>query len=77
MALYLLSLVHSTVSSSVNALAAVTIEDLIKPYTHMSEKHLSWTSKGLSECIISIGVFAFTTELRELYSCLMIYLSSY
>ncbi|KAM9407272.1 sodium-coupled monocarboxylate transporter 1 isoform 2-T2 [Salvelinus alpinus] len=38
----------STVSSSVNALAAVTIEDLIKPYTHMSEKHLSWTSKGLS-----------------------------
>uniref|UniRef100_A0A673W6F7 Solute carrier family 5 member 8 n=1 Tax=Salmo trutta TaxID=8032 RepID=A0A673W6F7_SALTR len=47
----------STVSSSVNALAAVTIEDLIKPYTHMSEKNLSWTSKGLSECIISIGVF--------------------
>uniref|UniRef100_A0AAZ3RQT5 Solute carrier family 5 member 8 n=1 Tax=Oncorhynchus tshawytscha TaxID=74940 RepID=A0AAZ3RQT5_ONCTS len=38
----------STVSSSVNALAAVTIEDLIKPYIHMSEKHLSWTSKGLS-----------------------------
>uniref|UniRef100_A0A8C7SYY8 Solute carrier family 5 member 8 n=1 Tax=Oncorhynchus mykiss TaxID=8022 RepID=A0A8C7SYY8_ONCMY len=30
----------STVSSSVNALAAVTIEDLIKPYTHMTEKHL-------------------------------------
>uniref|UniRef100_A0A4W5L4Y4 Solute carrier family 5 member 8 n=1 Tax=Hucho hucho TaxID=62062 RepID=A0A4W5L4Y4_9TELE len=44
----------STVSSSVNALAAVTIEDLINPYIHMSEKHLSWTSKGLSECIISI-----------------------
>ncbi|XP_036976770.1 sodium-coupled monocarboxylate transporter 1 isoform X2 [Acanthopagrus latus] len=38
----------STVSSSINALAAVTVEDLIKPYTSMSEKHLSWTSKGLS-----------------------------
>ncbi|KAK5849174.1 hypothetical protein PBY51_008836 [Eleginops maclovinus] len=38
----------STVSSSINALAAVTVEDLIKPYTDMSEKHLSWISKGLS-----------------------------
>ncbi|XP_076577911.1 sodium-coupled monocarboxylate transporter 1 [Chaetodon auriga] len=38
----------STVSSSINALAAVTVEDLIKPYANMSEKHLSWTSKGLS-----------------------------
>ncbi|XP_071358087.1 sodium-coupled monocarboxylate transporter 1 [Trachinotus anak] len=38
----------STVSSSINALAAVTVEDLIKPYINMSEKHLSWISKGLS-----------------------------
>nr|XP_046235616.1 sodium-coupled monocarboxylate transporter 1-like [Scatophagus argus] len=38
----------STVSSSINALAAVTVEDLIKPHTNMSEKHLSWTSKGLT-----------------------------
>ncbi|KAJ3612056.1 hypothetical protein NHX12_020333 [Muraenolepis orangiensis] len=38
----------STVSSSINALAAVTVEDLIKPHLHLSEKHLSWTSKGLS-----------------------------
>uniref|UniRef100_UPI003AAE8977 sodium-coupled monocarboxylate transporter 1 n=1 Tax=Centroberyx gerrardi TaxID=166262 RepID=UPI003AAE8977 len=38
----------STVSSSINALAAVTVEDLIKPHTQMSEKHLSWISKGLS-----------------------------
>ncbi|XP_073337299.1 sodium-coupled monocarboxylate transporter 1-like [Pagrus major] len=38
----------STVSSAINALAAVTIEDLIKPYTNMSEKHLFWMSKGLS-----------------------------
>ncbi|KAM4614700.1 sodium-coupled monocarboxylate transporter 1 [Polymixia lowei] len=38
----------STVSSSINALAAVTVEDLIKPHTQISEKHLSWTSKGLT-----------------------------
>uniref|UniRef100_A0AAQ4NTB8 Solute carrier family 5 member 8 n=2 Tax=Gasterosteus aculeatus aculeatus TaxID=481459 RepID=A0AAQ4NTB8_GASAC len=38
----------STVSSSISALAAVTVEDLIKPYTKMSERHLAWTSKGLS-----------------------------
>ncbi|XP_019947730.2 sodium-coupled monocarboxylate transporter 1-like [Paralichthys olivaceus] len=38
----------STVSSSINALAAVTVEDLIKPYTNMSEKHLARSSKGLS-----------------------------
>uniref|UniRef100_UPI0037E7CD70 sodium-coupled monocarboxylate transporter 1-like n=1 Tax=Semicossyphus pulcher TaxID=241346 RepID=UPI0037E7CD70 len=38
----------STVSSSINALAAVTVEDLIKPYTNMSEKYVFWTSKGLS-----------------------------
>uniref|UniRef100_A0A668A1F4 Solute carrier family 5 member 8 n=1 Tax=Myripristis murdjan TaxID=586833 RepID=A0A668A1F4_9TELE len=38
----------STVSSSINALAAVTVEDLIKPHIHMSEKRLSWISKGLS-----------------------------
>ncbi|XP_036976772.1 sodium-coupled monocarboxylate transporter 1-like isoform X2 [Acanthopagrus latus] len=38
----------STVSSSINALAVVTLEDMIKPYTNMSEKHLFWMSKGLS-----------------------------
>lgn len=39
----------STVSSSINALAAVTVEDLFRPYTSMSEKQLSWLSKGMSE----------------------------
>lgn len=39
----------STVSSSINALAAVTVEDLLRPYTNMSEKQLSWMSKGMSE----------------------------
>ncbi|TDG96819.1 hypothetical protein EPR50_G00232850 [Perca flavescens] len=38
----------STVSSSINALSAVTVEDLIKPYTNISERHLSWIAKGLS-----------------------------
>ncbi|RVE56323.1 hypothetical protein OJAV_G00219990 [Oryzias javanicus] len=38
----------STVSSSINALAAVTIEDLIKPHMNFSEKQLSWLSKGMS-----------------------------
>ncbi|XP_060633218.2 sodium-coupled monocarboxylate transporter 1-like [Anolis sagrei] len=39
----------STVSSSINALAAVTVEDLIKPYFKtLTEKKLSWISKGMS-----------------------------
>ncbi|NXB58986.1 SC5A8 protein, partial [Struthidea cinerea] len=39
----------STVSSSINALAAVTVEDLIKPYfKSLSEKKLSWISMGTS-----------------------------
>ncbi|TNM91409.1 hypothetical protein fugu_019789 [Takifugu bimaculatus] len=38
----------STVSSSINALAAVTVEDLLRPYTSMSEKQLSWMSKGMT-----------------------------
>ncbi|XP_041071612.1 sodium-coupled monocarboxylate transporter 1-like [Carcharodon carcharias] len=39
----------STVSSNINALAAVTVEDLIKPhFTTISEKELSWTSRALS-----------------------------
>ncbi|XP_077449709.1 sodium-coupled monocarboxylate transporter 1 isoform X2 [Stigmatopora argus] len=38
----------STVSSSINALAAVTVEDLIKPHMRVSEKQLSRVSKFLS-----------------------------
>ncbi|XP_048213368.1 sodium-coupled monocarboxylate transporter 1 [Perognathus longimembris pacificus] len=39
----------STVSSSINALAAVTVEDLIKPrFTSLSERSLSWVSQGMS-----------------------------
>lgn len=61
-------------SSSINALAAVTIEDLIKPYTSMSEKHLSWTSKGLSEWIVlmcSIALNTSAVRIRNLNSSLM------
>lgn len=49
----LLSFDPSTVSSSINALAAVTVEDIIRPHTNVSEKHLTWVSKGLSKCILS------------------------
>ncbi|XP_062990743.1 sodium-coupled monocarboxylate transporter 1-like [Elgaria multicarinata webbii] len=38
----------STVSSSINALAAVTVEDLIKPYFTVSESKLSWISMGMN-----------------------------
>ncbi|NXJ92598.1 SC5A8 protein, partial [Corythaixoides concolor] len=39
----------STVSSSINALAAVTVEDLIRPYFRsLSERKLSWISMGMS-----------------------------
>ncbi|NXU00373.1 SC5A8 protein, partial [Buphagus erythrorhynchus] len=39
----------STVSSSINALAAVTVEDLIKPYfKSLPERKLSWISMGMS-----------------------------
>ncbi|XP_054844994.1 sodium-coupled monocarboxylate transporter 1 [Eublepharis macularius] len=39
----------STVSSSINALAAVTVEDLIKPYFRsLTERKLSWISMGMS-----------------------------
>ncbi|KAM6214506.1 sodium-coupled monocarboxylate transporter 1 [Rhynchocyon petersi] len=39
----------STVSSSINALAAVTVEDLVKPrFRSLSEKSLSWISQGTS-----------------------------
>ncbi|NWI16565.1 SC5A8 protein, partial [Crypturellus soui] len=39
----------STVSSSINALAAVTVEDFIRPhFSSLSEKKLSWLSMGMS-----------------------------
>ncbi|KAM3924796.1 sodium-coupled monocarboxylate transporter 1-like [Leptodactylus fuscus] len=39
----------STVSSSINALAAVTVEDFVKPYfKSLSETKLFWISNGLS-----------------------------
>ncbi|XP_036386670.1 sodium-coupled monocarboxylate transporter 1 [Megalops cyprinoides] len=39
----------STVSSSINALVAVTVEDFIKPkWSNLSEKQVSWINMGLS-----------------------------
>lgn len=41
---------YSTVSSSINALAAVTVEDLVKPhFRSLSERSLSWISQGMSK----------------------------
>ncbi|XP_041051594.1 sodium-coupled monocarboxylate transporter 1 [Carcharodon carcharias] len=53
----------STVSSSINALAAVTVEDLIKPHTSLSDQKLSWIAKGLSLMfgIICIGMAALSS----------------
>uniref|UniRef100_A0AAQ5YG58 Solute carrier family 5 member 8 n=1 Tax=Amphiprion ocellaris TaxID=80972 RepID=A0AAQ5YG58_AMPOC len=42
----------STVSCTINSLTAVTLVDLIKPYTTLSTKHLSILSKGLSKWLI-------------------------
>ncbi|XP_004589673.2 sodium-coupled monocarboxylate transporter 1 [Ochotona princeps] len=53
----------STVSSSINALAAVTVEDLIKPhFRSLSERSLSWISQGMSVlfglCCIAMAALA-------------------
>uniref|UniRef100_A0A4W3HX80 Sodium-coupled monocarboxylate transporter 1-like n=1 Tax=Callorhinchus milii TaxID=7868 RepID=A0A4W3HX80_CALMI len=52
----------STVSSSINALAAVTVEDFIKPNINLSEEKLSWISKGLSK---SEFIFSIISSLNE------------
>ncbi|KAG7268287.1 hypothetical protein CRUP_036735 [Coryphaenoides rupestris] len=40
----------STVSSSINALVAVTVEDFVRPaWKNLTEKQLSWINMGLSE----------------------------
>lgn len=40
----------STVSSSINALVAVTVEDFIRPvYKNLTDKQVTWMNMGLSE----------------------------
>ena len=40
----------STVSSSINALVAVTVEDFVRPvWKNLTEKQVSWINMGLSE----------------------------
>ncbi|KAK6482711.1 sodium-coupled monocarboxylate transporter 1-like [Huso huso] len=58
----------STVSSSINALAAVTVEDLIKPYFNLSERQLYWTSKGMSLLygVLCIGMAALASLMGSL-----------
>ncbi|XP_007668201.1 sodium-coupled monocarboxylate transporter 1 [Ornithorhynchus anatinus] len=59
----------STVSSSINALAAVTVEDLIKPhFPSFSERTLSWFSKGTSILygVLCIGMAALASLMGAL-----------
>ncbi|XP_045409089.1 sodium-coupled monocarboxylate transporter 1 [Lemur catta] len=59
----------STVSSSINALAAVTVEDLIKPhFRSLSERSLSWISQGMSVLygVLCIGMAALASTMGTL-----------
>lgn len=58
----------STVSSIINALAAVTLEDLIKPYTVLSEKRLSILAKGLTFIygVVCIAMAGLATVLGQM-----------
>ncbi|XP_030575873.1 sodium-coupled monocarboxylate transporter 1-like [Archocentrus centrarchus] len=40
----------STVSSTLNAIVAVTLEDLIKPYIRLTDRQFLYVSRGLSIC---------------------------
>lgn len=45
------SLLYSTASTSINAMAAVTMDDLLKPHlANMSQKRLILISRGLCKC---------------------------
>ena len=45
------SLLYSTASTSINAMAAVTMDDLLKPtLANMSQKRLILISRGLCKC---------------------------
>ncbi|XP_071075132.1 sodium-coupled monocarboxylate transporter 1 isoform X2 [Dasypus novemcinctus] len=59
----------STVSSSINALAAVTVEDLVKPrFRSLSERTLSWISQGTSVLfgVLCIGMAALASLMGAL-----------
>ncbi|EHB06648.1 Sodium-coupled monocarboxylate transporter 1 [Heterocephalus glaber] len=59
----------STVSSSINALAAVTVEDLIRPYFRsLSERSLFWISQGMSVLygVLCIGMAALASLMGAL-----------
>nr|XP_060515615.1 sodium-coupled monocarboxylate transporter 1 [Panthera onca] len=68
----------STVSSSINALAAVTVEDLVKPhFRSLSERSLSWISQGLSVMFgaLCIGMAALASLMGALLQSAGVYLS--
>lgn len=58
----------SSVSTSINALATVTLEDFIKPYFTVSEEKLSYIAMGISKFIFGILLWKF------MYKCYRILL---
>nr|XP_056702507.1 sodium-coupled monocarboxylate transporter 1-like [Euleptes europaea] len=61
----------STVSSSINALAAVTVEDIVKPhFTTLTDSQLSWISMGMNilfggVCLVMAGLASFMGGLLQ------------
>uniref|UniRef100_A0A3B5APP4 Sodium-coupled monocarboxylate transporter 1-like n=1 Tax=Stegastes partitus TaxID=144197 RepID=A0A3B5APP4_9TELE len=64
----------STVSCTINSLAAVTLEDLIKPFTSLSAKQLSILSKGLSKWFILVYHIYAACYMNDLYSLFILWL---
>lgn len=60
----------STVSSSINALVAVTVEDFIIPhFKGLSEKQLKWLNMGLSKfCDIHSALREQRVSIREAFA---------
>uniref|UniRef100_A0A8D2Q1C3 Solute carrier family 5 member 8 n=1 Tax=Varanus komodoensis TaxID=61221 RepID=A0A8D2Q1C3_VARKO len=56
----------STVSSSINALAAVTVEDFIKPNFEVTESRLSWISMGMSKFVLCLFMAAVASVMGAL-----------
>ena len=46
--------VHSTVSSGINAIACVVVEDILKPNFVWTEKVYTWISKGIITTSVSL-----------------------
>nr|XP_039271468.1 sodium-coupled monocarboxylate transporter 1-like [Styela clava] len=60
----------STVSSGLNAMVTVTIEDFVKPHTRWSERRYTWFSKGLGVAYgcITLGISFLASVLGDIAS---------